>query len=170
MLVDRGPARDCWAKDDDARITPLGFWLRRLHLDELPQVLNVLRGEMSFVGPRPEQPEIARLLREEIPYYALRHSLAPGITGWAQVNYGYANSIKRSKEKLGYDLYYLKNFSFTLDLLILAKTAKAFLRGGEKPSESVAAAPGIGVQARIPSLLSLWSKGQAHPDQPGSPI
>jgi exopolysaccharide biosynthesis polyprenyl glycosylphosphotransferase len=118
-----------WAGDQDQRITGVGRWLRRFHLDELPQVFNVLRGEMSFVGPRPEQPELVEMLKARIPYYALRHYVPPGITGWAQVNFGYANSIKSSREKFCYDLFYVRNLSGVLDLLILLRTLRVLLFG-----------------------------------------
>jgi exopolysaccharide biosynthesis polyprenyl glycosylphosphotransferase len=126
MAVDGGEARARWADVNDPRITPVGRWLRRFHLDELPQVYNVLRGRMSFIGPRPEQPQFVELLKE-VPYYTLRHCLLPGITGWAQVNYPYANCVDSSKDKLAYDLYYVKNVSFSLDVLIVLKTVRALL-------------------------------------------
>jgi exopolysaccharide biosynthesis polyprenyl glycosylphosphotransferase len=118
-----------WTDDHDQRITAVGRCLRRLHLDELPQVINVLRGQMSFVGPRPEQPEFVEMLRARIPYYSLRHYVPPGITGWAQVNFAYANSIKSSREKFCYDLYYVRNLSLGLDLLILFRTVRVLLFG-----------------------------------------
>ena len=97
---------------------------RLLRIDELPQLWNVLAGEMSFVGPRPERPEFVNILKEEIPYYSLRHSVRPGITGWAQVNYPYGASKKEALEKLQYDLYYIKNMSMFLDFHILLKTVR----------------------------------------------
>jgi sugar transferase (PEP-CTERM system associated) len=124
--ADTGPT---WAGDDDPRITPVGRWLRRLRLDEIPQLWNVLRGDMGFVGPRPERPEFVELLAREIPYYHLRHAIRPGITGWAQVRYKYGSSIEDAKEKLRYDLYYIKNVSFGLDFLILFQTIKTILLG-----------------------------------------
>ena len=122
--ADTGPT---WADDADPRITTLGRWLRASRLDEIPQLWNVFRGEMAFVGPRPERPEFVEWLSREIPYYNLRHIVRPGITGWAQVNHGYGASIDESKEKLRYDLYYIKNISLPLDLMILAKTIKTIL-------------------------------------------
>ena len=113
-----------WAEEDDARITAVGRVLRRLHVDELPQLLHVLRGEMSLVGPRPERPEFVRELKREIPHYSLRHLVKPGLTGWAQVHYPYASSLEASREKQEYDLYYVSRMSLTMDLLILWKTAK----------------------------------------------
>jgi lipopolysaccharide/colanic/teichoic acid biosynthesis glycosyltransferase len=100
-----------------------------LRIDELPQLWNVLRGDMSFIGPRPERPEFNRLLAEEIPYYQLRHLIRPGISGWAQILYPYGASVKDAKEKLSYDLYYIKNHSLFLDLMIVLKTVQVVLFG-----------------------------------------
>jgi sugar transferase (PEP-CTERM system associated) len=124
--ADKGPT---WAGDDDPRITPVGRWLRRSRLDEVPQLWNVFRGDMGFVGPRPERPEFVDWLTREIPYYHLRHIIRPGITGWAQVRYQYGASLEEAKEKLKYDLYYIKNISLSLDLLILAESIKTILLG-----------------------------------------
>ena len=118
-----------WSGDGDARATPVGHLLRRFHLDELPQVFNVLRGEMSLVGPRPERPCFVRFLRQLIPNYDLRHSVKPGITGWAQVCYPYGASVEEACTKLRYELYYARHISFRLDLLTLAKTIKVVLAG-----------------------------------------
>jgi lipopolysaccharide/colanic/teichoic acid biosynthesis glycosyltransferase len=112
------------AKTGDPRVTPIGRFLRRSRLDELPQLWNVLVGEMSFVGPRPERPEFVRELTAEIPYYGQRHVVRPGLTGWAQVRYSYGASKEDALEKLQYDLYYIKNLSFALDLLIIVETIK----------------------------------------------
>jgi sugar transferase (PEP-CTERM system associated) len=117
-----------WATKDDPRITPLGRWLRLLRLDELPQLFNVLRGEMSIVGPRPERPEFVQVLAEQIPYYRQRHCVKPGITGWAQVNYKYGESVEDSAIKLEYDLYYIKHLSPALDAYIIFHTLKTMLR------------------------------------------
>jgi lipopolysaccharide/colanic/teichoic acid biosynthesis glycosyltransferase len=119
-----------WAQANDPRITPIGKILRKLQLDELPQLLNILRGEMSFVGPRPERPEFVEELRQKIPFYDLRHLVKPGLTGWAQLNFRYGASIEDAREKLEYDLYYIKNRSLILDLAILLKTLSIILRGG----------------------------------------
>jgi exopolysaccharide biosynthesis polyprenyl glycosylphosphotransferase len=132
MEVQGGDRQARWAHVNDARVTPLGRWLRRFHLDELPQVYNVLRGDMSFIGPRPEQPEFVEVLKK-IPYYSFRHCVSPGITGWAQVNYGYAGSLDSSKEKLQYDLYYVKNLSLALDLHIVLKTIRVLFHHPEHP-------------------------------------
>jgi lipopolysaccharide/colanic/teichoic acid biosynthesis glycosyltransferase len=118
-----------WAGDDDPRITPVGRFLRRARLDEIPQLWNVLRGDMGFVGPRPERPEFVEWLSREVPYYHLRHIVRPGLTGWAQVRYQYGASLEESKEKLRYDLYYIKNISLSLDLLIVLHTIKIVLLG-----------------------------------------
>jgi exopolysaccharide biosynthesis polyprenyl glycosylphosphotransferase len=116
-----------WASKDDPRVTPLGRWLRRLRIDELPQLWNVLRGEMSIVGPRPERPEFVRVLAEKIPYYRQRHCVKPGITGWAQINHKYGDSIEDTITKLEYDLYYIKNMSLSLDTYILFQTVKTMV-------------------------------------------
>lgn len=122
-----------WAADGDHRVTRVGRFIRKFRLDELPQVMNVLRGEMSFVGPRPERPIFCRMLEEETPFYILRNSVRPGITGWAQVKYEYGASIEQAKTKLEYDLFYIKHLSLTLDLAILFETAKVVLwRRGAK--------------------------------------
>lgn len=113
-----------WSKPKDKRVTPIGKILRRTHLDELPQLWNIFRGNLSLVGPRPERPEFTESLEKEIPYYALRHLVSPGLTGWAQVNYRYGSSLDDAYEKLQYDIYYLKHRNFLLDLGILAKTLK----------------------------------------------
>lgn len=118
-----------WAGDNDPRITPVGKWLRRTRLDEFPQIWNVLRGDMALVGPRPERPEFVSWLTREIPYYQLRHVIHPGITGWAQVRYGYTGSLQESKEKLKYDLYYIKNTSLGLDFVIILRSIKIVLLG-----------------------------------------
>lgn len=118
-----------WADDDDPRVTRVGRFLRRSRLDEVPQLWNVLRGDMSFVGPRPERPAFVEWLSREIPYYNLRHLVPPGITGWAQVNYPYGASLEESKEKLCYDLYYVKNLSVFFDFLIIFRTLKIVLLG-----------------------------------------
>jgi exopolysaccharide biosynthesis polyprenyl glycosylphosphotransferase len=111
----------------DARITPLGRILRRLHLDELPQGWNILRGEMSLIGPRPEQPVYVEMMQREIDFYNTRLSVRPGLTGWAQINYGYGAGVEGARVKLSYDLYYIKRQSPTVDILILARTAFAVL-------------------------------------------
>ena len=118
-----------WAAPNDSRVTPLGRILRRSRIDELPQLFNVLNGEMSFVGPRPERPVFVTMLTEQIPFYAVRHSVKPGITGWAQVRYSYGATVEQSVKKLEYDLYYVKNNTLYLDLLVLLETVRVVLLG-----------------------------------------
>ena len=116
-----------WAIKNDTRVTPLGRFMRTTRLDEIPQLWNVLRGDMAFVGPRPERPEFVQWLTSEIPYYELRHIIRPGITGWAQVRYQYGASLEETKRKLEYDLYYIKHLSVGLDLLIIFETVKTII-------------------------------------------
>jgi sugar transferase (PEP-CTERM system associated) len=116
-----------WAQKDDPRITPIGKYLRRLRLDELPQLFNVLKGDMSVVGPRPERPEFVKELEKQIPYYRQRHCIKPGITGWAQINHKYGDTIEDTIVKLEYDLYYIKNLAPALDAFIIFHTAKVML-------------------------------------------
>lgn len=116
-----------WAEKDDPRITRIGRFIRKVRIDELPQCWSVLKGEMSFVGPRPERPQFVEDLEQRLPYYAERHMVKPGITGWAQINYPYGASIEDSRQKLEYDLYYAKNYSPFLDLLILLQTLRVIL-------------------------------------------
>jgi sugar transferase (PEP-CTERM system associated) len=118
-----------WATDDDPRITRIGKFLRSSRLDEIPQLWCVLKGEMAFVGPRPERPEFVEWLSEQIPYYGVRHLVRPGITGWAQVQYKYGNTLEDAREKLQYDLFYIKNASLSLDVLIMFQTVKIVLLG-----------------------------------------
>ena len=116
-----------WATKNDPRVTPLGRFMRKTRLDEIPQLWNVLRGEMGFVGPRPERPEFVQWLTSEIPYYDLRHIIRPGLTGWAQVRYQYGASLEETRQKLEYDLYYIKHLSLGLDLLIMFETIKTII-------------------------------------------
>ena len=118
-----------WAGHDDDRITRVGRIIRKLRIDELPQVINVFDGRMSFVGPRPERPVFVEQLSEQIPYFPVRHTIKPGITGWAQVRYPYGASVEDARQKLQYDLYYVKNHTLFLDLLILLETVKVVLFG-----------------------------------------
>ena len=118
-----------WAIQRDPRITRVGYWLRVLRIDELPQIWNVLSGEMSLIGPRPERPEFDVKLKEAIPYYEMRYLVKPGITGWAQVLYPYGASLEDAYEKLAYDLYYIKNYSLWLDIVIVLKTIRVVLLG-----------------------------------------
>ena len=118
-----------WAKGDDERITRVGKWIRKLRIDELPQLWNVLKGNMSFVGPRPEREFFVKQLEKTIPFYGERFTVKPGITGWAQVSYGYGASVEDAIEKLNYDLFYIKNMSTFMDLMIVLRTAKIVLFG-----------------------------------------
>ena len=119
-----------WTTNNDSRVTTVGRILRRYRIDEFPQLINVLKGDMSIIGPRPEQPSYTKLLEEEIPYYDIRHSVKPGITGWAQVKFPYGSSVNDSRDKLEYDIYYIKNYSLLLDLTILIKTTYTIVSGG----------------------------------------
>jgi len=118
-----------WAKKEDERITSVGKVIRKLRIDEIPQLWNVLKGDMNFFGPRPERPEFVKILNEKIPYYSFRHIVKPGITGWAQVNYPYGASEKDALEKLKYDLFYIKNVSLFLDFHILLRTIRVVFFG-----------------------------------------
>lgn len=116
-----------WAAVGDTRITPIGNFMRKTRIDEIPQIFNVLKGEMSFIGPRPERQYFVDQLREAIPYYFERHRVKPGISGWAQLNYPYGASVEDAKEKFQFDLYYIKNYSLFLDLIVLIQTARVVL-------------------------------------------
>ena len=130
MTVQPADAPARWTQPGDQRITSVGYWLRRVRIDELPQLLNVLNGEMSLIGPRPERPELEHQLERSIPQYRKRHWMRPGLSGWAQVCAPYASSIEDSDLKLSYDLYYLRHFSTWLDLVILFRTIKTVLKAG----------------------------------------
>jgi exopolysaccharide biosynthesis polyprenyl glycosylphosphotransferase len=118
-----------WDRSDETRITAVGHWLRKLRLDELPQFYNILKGEMDLVGPRPEMACNVKTMTEEIPYYALRHAVRPGVTGWAQIRHGYSVTLQDVTEKIRYDLYYVKHMSIWLDLRIIVDTVKIVLFG-----------------------------------------
>jgi len=128
MFTDAESAGAKWATKNDPRVTKVGMFLRKTRLDEVPQLWNVLCGDMGFVGPRPERPEFVAWLSEELPFYYLRTLIRPGLTGWAQVRYGYGATLAETKEKLEYDLYYIKHMSLGLDLLIMFETIKTILR------------------------------------------
>ena len=117
-----------FAKKDDKRITSFGKFLRKTRLDELPQALNMLKGEIGLVGPRPERPEICKTLEERMPYYSLRHVVKPGLTGWAVINQNYTDTMESSLQKLQYDLFYIKNRSMLLDISIILKTVNLLIR------------------------------------------
>tara|TARA_Y100001978_G_scaffold56547_1_gene50837 strand:- start:4448 stop:5689 length:1242 start_codon:yes stop_codon:yes gene_type:complete len=129
MIVNAESSGPQWASKNDKRITLVGNILRRTRIDELPQLISVLKGDMSLIGPRPERPEFNKLLEKEIPFYNLRHLLKPGLSGWAQVNYTYSSTLSESKNKLSYDLFYISNFSIFLDFLILFKTMRIVFSG-----------------------------------------
>jgi lipopolysaccharide/colanic/teichoic acid biosynthesis glycosyltransferase len=118
-----------WAEKNDARITRVGSLLRKFRFDEIPQLYNILKGDMSFVGPRPERPEFVQRLADKIPYYNERHRVKPGLSGWAQIRYPYGASEEDGMEKLQYDLFYVKNYSILLDALVLLQTAEVVLLG-----------------------------------------
>jgi sugar transferase (PEP-CTERM system associated) len=127
MSVDAERAGPQWAKVNDSRVTAVGRFIRKVRIDELPQVINILKGEMSFVGPRPERPHFVSQLNEAIPYFDERHRVKPGLSGWAQINYPYGASTEDARNKLSYDLYYLKNGTIFLDFLILLRTVHVIL-------------------------------------------
>lgn len=129
----RPEAASVWTEVDDDRVTPFGSVLRRSHLDELPQVLNILRGELSLIGPRPEQPQYVEQLETKLPHYQLRHLVQPGLTGWAQVKYGYARTERDALQKLQFEFFYLRHQSLWLDLRILARTVRLIFTGGDRP-------------------------------------
>ncbi len=128
MFTDAEAGGAKWATKNDPRVTKVGMFMRKTRIDEVPQLWNVLRGDMGFVGPRPERPEFVPMLSEHLPFYYLRHLIRPGLTGWAQVRYGYGATLAEAREKLEYDLYYIKHMSLGLDLLIMFETIKTILR------------------------------------------
>jgi len=127
MRIDAEADGARWADESDMRVTRVGRIIRKLRIDELPQFINIIRGEMSFIGPRPERPIFVQQLERDIPYYSQRHWVKPGLTGWAQVRYPYGASIKAAADKLQYDLYYIKNQSLMLDAIILFETVRIIL-------------------------------------------
>jgi lipopolysaccharide/colanic/teichoic acid biosynthesis glycosyltransferase len=129
MRVDAERGTPIWARNRDDRVTRIGRFIRVTRLDELPQLWNVLCGDMSFVGPRPERPFFVEQLAEAVPFYRQRHAVKPGITGWAQVKYRYGASIEDAREKLRYDLYYVKHMSIVFDMTIVFDTVKVILSG-----------------------------------------
>ncbi len=151
-----------WASKKDARVTRVGYYLRKWRLDELPQLFNILRGEMSLVGPRPERPEFTEKLAEFIPFYAERHLVQPGLTGWAQVRYPYAASFEAAARKLQFDLYYVKNMSFLLDISILLRTFKTILIGLRHEDDSFLPMPD-----KLEELLESAGTPEAAPKPNG---
>jgi exopolysaccharide biosynthesis polyprenyl glycosylphosphotransferase len=148
-----------WVRDNSDRITPVGAWLRKFRLDELPQLINILRGDMNFVGPRPHPVSNHQLFVQNIPYYCLRSVIRPGVTGWAQIRYGYANDLEEETEKMRYDLYYIKHMSVWLDLWILFETVRIVLGHGEAAAYRTAT-PGGRERAAISAV-------GPHPTSPG---
>jgi sugar transferase (PEP-CTERM system associated) len=128
MFVDAEANGARWATKNDPRVTKFGMMMRKTRIDEIPQLWNILRGDMGFVGPRPERPEFVPMLAEQLPFYYMRHLVRPGLTGWAQVRFGYGATMAENREKLEYDLYYIKHMSLGLDLLIMFETIKTILR------------------------------------------
>ena len=118
-----------WASKNDSRVTRVGGFIRNTRLDELPQLYNVLKGDMSFIGPRPERPQFVAELSEKVPFYDARHRVKPGLMGWAQLKYPYGASVEDAENKLKYDLYYVKNHSFFIDILIVIQTVEVVLLG-----------------------------------------
>jgi len=137
MRVDAEAGGAMWAARDDPRVTAAGRLLRRFRLDELPQIWNIVKGDMSLVGPRPERPEFIDELLEVVPFWERRHLVKPGITGWAQVNRGYTADTEGSLEKLSYDLWYIRHCSLTVDLVICWRTLGAVLHGEWSQSDRV---------------------------------
>jgi exopolysaccharide biosynthesis polyprenyl glycosylphosphotransferase len=158
MKVDAETAGAVWSTENDPRVTRVGWLLRKYRIDELPQFFHVLTGDMSFVGPRPERPEMIEKLATEIPYYQERLMVQPGITGWAQVNYPYGSSVDDARRKLEYDLYYMKNMSVFLDLFILLDTVRIVLCGGVSAS-----------RARTPELAKAMQDFQLSTAAPAAP-
>jgi len=130
MRIDAEKGGAVWAAQGDSRITPVGRFLRRTRIDELPQLFNVLAGDMSLVGPRPERPEFIEHLAKQLPLYHERHAVKAGLTGWAQVNYPYGASLDDARSKLSYDLYYVKNFNLLLDFRIMLQTLRVVMWAG----------------------------------------
>ena len=129
MRVDAEDDGPVWTSENDERVTRTGRLIRRVRIDEIPQFINILRGDMSLVGPRAERPFFVDQLSEQIPFYGQRHLVEPGLTGWAQVMYGYGSSVEDARQKLQYDLYYVKNVSFWFDLWIILKSIRTVLFG-----------------------------------------
>jgi lipopolysaccharide/colanic/teichoic acid biosynthesis glycosyltransferase len=129
MVADADRNNVLWTTENDDRMTRIGRYLRKVRFDEVPQLINVLKGEMSFIGPRPEAVSLVEMYTKEIPYYLERHMVTPGMTGWAQINYGYGNSIEDTRQKLMFDFYYIKNRNWALDSMIFLRTIRTVLTG-----------------------------------------
>ncbi|HEV8702665.1 MAG TPA: sugar transferase [Candidatus Polarisedimenticolia bacterium] len=163
MHAPEGPTT-LWARDNGDRITRIGRWLRRFRLDELPQFVNVLRGDMNLIGPRPQPLPNCDLFARTVPYYRLRSAVRPGVTGWAQVRYGYANDLEEETEKMRYDLYYIKHRSVWLDVRILLDTVRVVLQGGgAEAREAAASFPArVGSMAFLPRIPHRHGAGRSH--------
>jgi sugar transferase (PEP-CTERM system associated) len=160
-----------WAEENDPRVTRVGRWLRKLRLDELPQLYNIIRGDMTLVGPRPERPNFVDKLEKTIPFFSIRRSVKPGITGWAQINSGYSNTVELTKEKLQHDLFYIKNMSWFLDAFIIFQTIKIVLTGKKtsiSPSwETVGARDSSNANIRaVPQEAQTGYRGSTFADLP----
>jgi exopolysaccharide biosynthesis polyprenyl glycosylphosphotransferase len=155
-----GGAQSEWAADNGHRTTRAGRWLRRFRIDEVPQFLNILRGDMNLVGPRPHPLSNIELFNERIPYYGVRCSVRPGVTGWAQIRYGYANNLSEETEKMRYDLHYIKHISFALDLRILFETVKVVIEGGRSAA--------VADEARAPLPIYFGIEHRRGPTDPAS--
>ena len=128
MKVNLNQEKDFWREKDEKQVTSIGKFLRSFYLDELPQFFNILKGDISFVGPRPEWVKLAEMFEKEIPFYSFRYIIRPGLTGWAQLNFPASTSVQEAKEKFQYDLYYIKNRSFFFDLAIILKTFRLLFK------------------------------------------
>jgi exopolysaccharide biosynthesis polyprenyl glycosylphosphotransferase len=167
MVSDGGPSSE-WVQDNEDRITRVGRWLRMFRFDELPQFINIVRGHMNLVGPRPHPASNVALFAERIPYYALRSSVRPGVTGWAQVRYGYANNLGEEIEKMRYDLHYIKHFSVWFDLRILVDTVKIVLFGrGSRIADAYRVEPIVG---RGPAASLTAALGGRAVEKPGKRV
>jgi lipopolysaccharide/colanic/teichoic acid biosynthesis glycosyltransferase len=165
MRADAEAQGAVWSSRGDSRVTRVGYFLRKWRIDELPQLFNILKGEMSLVGPRPERPEFTEKLAAFIPFYNERHLVQPGLTGWAQVRFPYAASFEAAARKLQFDLYYIKNMSFLLDASILLRTFKTILVGLRHEADSF-----LPVDEKLEDLLApVASPEEPHQSNGGNP-
>jgi lipopolysaccharide/colanic/teichoic acid biosynthesis glycosyltransferase len=167
MQTDAETTGAVWAQESDPRMTGVGRLLRRTRLDEIPQLINVLRGEMSIVGPRPERPEFLNLLEESIPFWSRRHLLRPGITGWAQLRVGYAADAQATEEKLSYDFWYLRHRSLIVDVFICARTLPLLVAAGRRSSlTSAQAGSRVAVSEGLATSLDFAAENAASSSGP----
>lgn len=164
MRADSETHGPIWAQSRDVRVTRIGYFLRKWRIDELPQLFNIFKGEMSLVGPRPERPEFTAKLAVFIPFYNERHLVQPGLTGWAQIRYPYATSFEAAARKLQFDLYYIKNMSFLLDVSILLRTFKTILVGLRHEDDSF-----LAVDDRLEDLMKTSAPDESAPPSEGGP-